>query len=85
MNRNWDSPGSRRAVIRALLARELGVEISEITPDLHYGAIAEWDSVNHMHLVAALEDEFSIYFDDETIGELSSLKSIEDAVERLVS
>jgi acyl carrier protein len=42
--------------------------------DLEYQAIAEWDSVGHMQLMAALEDAFSIELDVDDIIEFSSFK-----------
>lgn len=41
---------------------------------LKYQDIPEWDSVGHMTLMAALEDEFNIMFDTEDILEFNSYK-----------
>lgn len=41
---------------------------------LKYQAIPEWDSVGHMRLVAALEDEFGIMLDTDDIIDFSSYK-----------
>ena len=40
--------------------------------NLEYQAIPEWDSVGHMGLVAAIEDEFNIMMDTDDIIDLSS-------------
>lgn len=40
--------------------------------DLQYQAIDAWDSVGHMGLIAALEDEFNIMFDTDDIIDFSS-------------
>lgn len=42
--------------------------------DLIYQGINEWDSVGHMALISALEDEFGIMMDMEDIIEFSSFK-----------
>lgn len=42
--------------------------------NLKYQAIPEWDSVGHMRLVAALEDEFNIMLDTDDIIDFSSFK-----------
>lgn len=42
---------------------------------LKYQAIPEWDSVGHMRLVAALEDEFGIMLDTDDIIDFSSYKN----------
>ena len=39
---------------------------------LEYQAIPAWDSVGHMGLVAAIEDEFDIMMDTDDIIDLSS-------------
>lgn len=41
----------------------------------------EWDSLKHIEVVFAIEDEFGIQFDEETIGQLVS---VPDIVKRLV-
>ena len=44
----------------------------EQLPGLTYQGIAEWDSVGHMQLIAALEDAFDIMFDTDDIIDFSS-------------
>ena len=39
-----------------------------------------WDSLKHMHLVLALEDEFGIEFDDAQVSDLSSAGAMLDAI-----
>lgn len=46
-------------------------EIANLT-DLEYLGIASWDSVGHMGLVAAIEDEFDIMMDTDDIIDFSS-------------
>ena len=41
-------------------------------PDLAYKTVPLWDSVGHMTLMAALEDEFSIMIEPDDIIELNS-------------
>ena len=42
--------------------------------ELEYQAIAEWDSVGHMQLMAAIEDSFSIELEVDDIIDFSSFK-----------
>lgn len=43
-------------------------EVSEdVAPSLEYESIAEWDSVGHMVLIAALEEGFEIMMEMEDI------------------
>ena len=53
-------------------------ESFEITEDklhgLAYQAIPSWDSVGHMTLIAALEDEFDIFLEPEDMMALTTYK-----------
>ncbi len=40
--------------------------------ELTYQSIAEWDSVGHMSLIAAIEDAFDIMMDTDDIIDLNS-------------
>lgn len=59
-------------LIRAF-AETLQIEQAQVTDHLKYNAIAEWDSVGHMSLVAALEEIFDVLLDTDDIIELSSV------------
>ena len=54
-------------------------EIEEdILNDLKYQDIDQWDSLGHMSMIAALEDEFDIMFEMDDIIDFSSFtKGIE--------
>ena len=47
---------------------------STLTDDLIYNSISEWDSVGHMGLVAALEEQFDIMMEMDDIIDFSSYK-----------
>lgn len=54
------------------------VEALQITADrvvngLEYNTIQEWDSVAHMTLIAALEEQFDIMMDTDDIIDMSSV------------
>ena len=50
-------------------------EIAEDKLDgLKYQDIPAWDSVGHMNLIAAIEDEFDIMMDTDDIIDLSSFE-----------
>lgn len=55
----------------------LGVELSDIKPDLQYQSIPEWDSVAHMTLISSLEHEFDVTFTDEDISQINSIEKIQ--------
>ena len=50
-------------------------EIKEdLVADLEYMSIPQWDSVGHMTLMGALEDEFDIVLEMDDIIDFSSFK-----------
>ncbi|MBU1055056.1 MAG: acyl carrier protein [Proteobacteria bacterium] len=53
------------------------IDSSEITEDAGPGTIGNWDSLGHMKLVVALEEEFDYRFPDEMVEQLISFKLIE--------
>ena len=50
----------------------LEIEEAQVTDDLEYQGIQEWDSVGHMGLIACIEDAFDIMMDTDDIIDLSS-------------
>ena len=54
-------------------------ELSEDFPknNLNNMHIGTWDSLTHMNLIVALEEEFDVTFDEEEISEMISLELIE--------
>ncbi|MCD8016099.1 MAG: acyl carrier protein [Lachnospiraceae bacterium] len=48
--------------------------LPEQTEGLVYTGIANWDSVGHMGLIAAIEDAFGIEMDTDDIIDLSSFE-----------
>ncbi|MFF0820519.1 MULTISPECIES: acyl carrier protein [Micromonospora] len=53
-------------------ALELGGEVD--VENLKYREIEQWDSLGHMTLVAAIEEEFDVQLDTEQVIEMSSFK-----------
>lgn len=67
--------------LQDVMAAVFGVDPSSIRTDASSSTIAEWDSVRHLQLMLALEDEFQIRFDTD---ELATLRSVRMLHERLV-
>ena len=70
--------------VRAALARTLKVDASAISDSTSQTDLSDWDSVRHMNVVLAVENDFDIQFDDAELPKLTSLSLIVDAVERHV-
>lgn len=56
----------------AIFIQCLEVEESQLGENLTYQSIPEWDSVGHMQLISALEDEFDLMLDTDDIIDFSS-------------
>ena len=52
----------------------LNINADKFTENLKYNEIEEWDSIGHMTLVAALEEEFKISLETDDIIDFSSFK-----------
>ena len=50
----------------------LNVSEKEVNDNLKYNEIPEWDSIGHMSLISALEDEFAITIETDDIVDYSS-------------
>ena len=59
-----------------LLAEAFQVPQAEITSDLAFGDLPQWDSMGHMELMMLLEERFGIEISTETIAELVSVPAI---------
>ena len=70
---------------RAALARVLKVAPETITDTTSQTDLSDWDSVRHMNVVLALENDFDIQFDDDELPKLTSLPQLVSAVQRHVN
>ena len=67
--------------IRNVMAAVFDLSPDEITDDSSPHDIKGWDSVKHMNLVVALEEEFNIHFEDAEIPSLVNFKIIVATIE----
>jgi acyl carrier protein len=73
-----------QARVLTVVSQVLGVSVDTLTDDSSPDSIEGWDSLKHMNLVLALEEEFGIRFSDEQIVQMLSVGSIKNAVTQLV-
>ena len=64
----------------AVLSSILNVPIESLSLDTSRNSLQEWDSLNHMYVVLALEEEFGVEFSDDEIATLRSASSLRDAL-----
>ncbi len=60
--------------IKNIMSIVFEVSIDEIKEDSSPDNISSWDSLKHMNLIVALEDEFNIQFTDDNIVEMINMK-----------
>ena len=53
--------------IKKVMSDVFNIDVSLINNESSPDNIENWDSLKHMNLIVALEEEFSIEFDDEEI------------------
>jgi len=62
--------------IKNVMASIFDVELDQINDTTTQGDLENWDSMGHMNLVVALEEEFELVFDEEEIIEMMNFKLI---------
>ena len=66
--------------VRALASDILLLPVEQIAPGTSPESVAGWDSVQHLRLILALEQEFEVEFEPEEIARLTSIEQIETVV-----
>jgi acyl carrier protein len=64
------------SVLKQVMATMLNVDVSTINEDSSMDNVPSWDSLRHMNLVLALEDQFKVTIPDEDAGNITSYKLI---------
>jgi acyl carrier protein len=62
--------------LKEVMAKAFNVHAETITADASPDTIENWDSLRHMSLVLALEQEFNIEFTDDQVVEILSYQLI---------
>lgn len=62
--------------LKKVLSRMFNVSPDMITDDASPDTIENWDSLRHMNLVLALEEEFGVELTDDQVVEILSYKLI---------
>ena len=64
--------------VRNIAADVLEVPATKLTADSSPETIETWDSVHHLNLVLALEQEFNLQFEPEEIDQMKNIQHILD-------
>ena len=65
-----------------VLSSILNVGRESLSPQSSRDSLEEWDSIKHMYVVLALEEEFSVEFSDDEIANLVSVSDLMRAMSR---
>lgn len=63
--------------LKQVMATMLNIDPAEINAESSMDTIASWDSLRHMNLVLALEEEFGVQIPDEEAANITSYKLIQ--------
>ena len=59
-----------------IVSQVMDVPLQELNEDSSPDSVENWDSLKHMNLILAMEEEFNISFSDEEIVEMLSVEII---------
>lgn len=69
--------------LRAVFRKSLELPDDFRVDDLQYRGVEKWDSLAHMSLVAAVEDEFDVMLDTDDVIDLSSFDKAREILGKL--
>ena len=70
-------------LLKQVMGSVLSVDPATIGPDSSNDTIKSWDSLKHMNLVLALEEEFGVSIPDEEAANITSYALIKLVIEEL--
>jgi acyl carrier protein len=56
----------------------LNIGLDQVTLELTYQSITEWDSITHMVLISQLEDDFNVSIDTDDVIDMSSVAKAQE-------
>ena len=59
-----------------LIAKTLEVDVEEVEHDTAVGDLPEWDSLHHLMIIKAIEEEYNIKFEQEDLAELEDVSDL---------
>ncbi len=71
--------------IKQVMSAVFELPLESINEDASTDNIDNWDSLRHLNLILALEEEFGVSIPDEEVGNLVNFKLIELTINELIS
>lgn len=79
-----EQDGQTLEAVLGVMSVNLGVSVDDLSEDSDTDSVPGWDSLRHMSLVLALEEEFGVTFSDgDVVTKLLTVRGIVDAVDKL--
>jgi acyl carrier protein len=69
-------PDSNDQRFRGIIATVLGIEPAKVQDQLNPDSVDTWDSLNHINLIAALEQEFGIMLPAGSLAANQSVRGL---------
>ena len=67
---------TKETKVKYIISTVLEVKLTDINDNLQQSELASWDSMKHLILISALEDEFKITLSDDDVIKMSNYNSI---------
>jgi acyl carrier protein len=71
--------------VRNVASDIFGIPADKITPESSPETIENWDSMQHLNLVLAVEEKFGVQLDPEDIEQMKNIGAVAKVVEKLQS
>ena len=71
-------PAGRTDRLRRVIAEVLGVSPVELTDESSPGDVPAWDSVNHLNLIMAVENEFHVVIPADMALQMRSVGAVRE-------
>lgn len=71
--------------VRRVVSNVLAITEAEVNGHTSISTVERWDSLSHVNLMMALEQEFNVRIDVDDAGEMTSVETICDRIRRYTS
>ncbi len=70
--------------LKNVMANVFSIEVSEIEALSSPDTIVQWDSIGHLNLITAVEEEFNIFFDEDQIIQMLNFQLVVEITKEAV-
>jgi acyl carrier protein len=70
--------------IKEIMSVIFNVDITSISEDSSPDSIITWDSLKHMNLILAIEEEFNLSLTDDEVVNMSDFKTVCETLEKRI-